>query len=147
VRYPCKNPLKPTDIAQQLRPAPCCIAYCLIDELEAMFKGRHFTPDGHTVGSIGEAIAAHHYFGPGDQPMTPQAAQHAFARAIEGSKWDGKTKSWHVLRHSFVSGLASKSVDQRIIDDFVGRQTEEQRRRYRHLYPSTQQEAIKQVFG
>lgn len=35
--------------------------YCLIDELEAMFDGRHFTPDGHTVGSIGEAIAAHYY--------------------------------------------------------------------------------------
>jgi hypothetical protein len=35
--------------------------YRLIDELEAMFKGRHFTPDGHTVGSIGEAIAAHYY--------------------------------------------------------------------------------------
>lgn len=35
--------------------------YSLIDELEAMFRGRHFTPDGHTVGSIGEAIAAHYY--------------------------------------------------------------------------------------
>jgi hypothetical protein len=29
--------------------------YRLIDELEAMFEGRQFTPDGHTVGSIGEA--------------------------------------------------------------------------------------------
>ncbi|MBP8910799.1 MAG: hypothetical protein KBI32_04755 [Phycisphaerae bacterium] len=35
--------------------------YRLIDELERMFEGRHFTPDGHTVGSIGEAIAAHYY--------------------------------------------------------------------------------------
>jgi hypothetical protein len=35
--------------------------YRLIDELEAMFEGRHFTPDGHMVGSIGEAIAAHYY--------------------------------------------------------------------------------------
>ncbi|MFN0019675.1 MAG: DUF6998 domain-containing protein [Pirellulaceae bacterium] len=35
--------------------------YRLIDELETMFVGRHFTPDGHTVGSIGEAIAAHYY--------------------------------------------------------------------------------------
>jgi hypothetical protein len=35
--------------------------YRLIDELEEMFEGRHFTPDGHTVGSIGEAIAAHYY--------------------------------------------------------------------------------------
>ena len=29
--------------------------YRLIDELEQMFPGRHFTPDGHLVGSIGEA--------------------------------------------------------------------------------------------
>jgi hypothetical protein len=26
-----------------------------------MFPGRHFTPDGHMVGSLGEALAAHHY--------------------------------------------------------------------------------------
>jgi hypothetical protein len=26
-----------------------------------MFPGGHFTPDGHMVGSIGEAIAAYHY--------------------------------------------------------------------------------------
>ena len=35
--------------------------YGLVDELEAMFPGRKFTPDGHMVGSLGEAIAAHHY--------------------------------------------------------------------------------------
>ena len=56
-------------------------------------------------------------------------------------------RGWHVLRHSFISALASKGVDQRLVDDFVGHQTEEQRRRYRHLYPSTQQEAIRGVFG
>lgn len=35
--------------------------YSAVAELEQMFPGRHFTPDGHMVGSIGEAIAAHHY--------------------------------------------------------------------------------------
>ncbi len=35
--------------------------YDAVDELEAMFPGRHFTPDGHMVGSIGEALASHHY--------------------------------------------------------------------------------------
>ena len=35
--------------------------YRLTEELENMFPGRHFTPDGHLVGSIGEALAAHHY--------------------------------------------------------------------------------------
>jgi hypothetical protein len=26
-----------------------------------MFPGRHFTPDGHMVGSLGEALAQYHY--------------------------------------------------------------------------------------
>jgi hypothetical protein len=38
-------------------------------------------------------------------------------------------------------------VDQRIIDDIVGHQTDEQRRRYRHLYPDVKQKAIANVFG
>ena len=35
--------------------------YSLVDELERIHKGRKFTPDGHMVGSIGEAYAATHY--------------------------------------------------------------------------------------
>lgn len=35
--------------------------YSAVAELEGMFPGRHFTPDGHMVGSIGEAVAAYHY--------------------------------------------------------------------------------------
>ena len=33
--------------------------YRLIRRFEQLFPGRHFTPDGHLVGSIGEVIAAH----------------------------------------------------------------------------------------
>lgn len=35
--------------------------YEAVDTLEAMFPGRHFTPDGHLVGSLGEALASYHY--------------------------------------------------------------------------------------
>jgi len=35
--------------------------YGIVVELEATFPGRHFTPDGHLVGSLGEVLAAHHY--------------------------------------------------------------------------------------
>lgn len=35
--------------------------YEAVDELERMFPGRHFTPDGHLVGSLGEALAAYYY--------------------------------------------------------------------------------------
>lgn len=33
--------------------------YEQVDRLEATFPGRHFTPDGHLVGSIGEVLAAY----------------------------------------------------------------------------------------
>lgn len=85
-------------------------------------------------------------FGDGMAMLSPKAAQVAFDQALQASKWKA-LRGWHVLRHSFISALASRAVDQRIIDDFVGHQTEEQRRRYRHLYPSTQREAIRGVFG
>lgn len=35
--------------------------YLIVKELEECFPGRHFTPDGHLVGSIGEVLAAHYY--------------------------------------------------------------------------------------
>jgi hypothetical protein len=35
--------------------------YATVNELERMFPGRHFTPDGHMVGSIGECIVVDAY--------------------------------------------------------------------------------------
>ena len=35
--------------------------YEIVEELESLFPGRKFTPDGHLVGSLGEVIAAHDY--------------------------------------------------------------------------------------
>ncbi|WP_444932570.1 DUF6998 domain-containing protein [Microbulbifer sp. JTAC008] len=35
--------------------------YSTVSELETMFPGRHFTPDGHMVGSIGECLVADAY--------------------------------------------------------------------------------------
>ncbi|MFQ1884492.1 DUF6998 domain-containing protein [Aeromonas veronii] len=35
--------------------------YSTVEELEEMFPGRHFTPDGHMVGSIGECLVADAY--------------------------------------------------------------------------------------
>lgn len=36
--------------------------YKVVGELEELFPGRPFTPDGHMIGSIGEALA-HYYYG------------------------------------------------------------------------------------
>jgi len=35
--------------------------YSTVNQLESMFEGRHFTPDGHMVGSIGECLVADAY--------------------------------------------------------------------------------------
>ena len=35
--------------------------YAIVSKLESIFPGRHFTPDGHLVGSIGEALANTYY--------------------------------------------------------------------------------------
>ncbi|HJT78699.1 MAG TPA: site-specific integrase [Gemmataceae bacterium] len=77
--------------------------------------------------------------------LTRKEAHYHFQRTLAGSKWE-VLKGWHCLRHSFISACASRRVDQRLIDEWVGHNTEEQRKRYRHLYPSTQQEAIADVF-
>lgn len=45
-----------SDIAKKIREI-----YRITRELEEMYPGRHFTPDGHMVGSIGEVIAAEEY--------------------------------------------------------------------------------------
>ncbi|NLF71295.1 MAG: site-specific integrase [Candidatus Anammoximicrobium sp.] len=79
-------------------------------------------------------------------PITRDEAHDHFKRTLAGSKWD-KLRGWHVFRHSFCSNCAAKGIDQRIINAWVGHQTEEMVRRYRHLIPNQQQEAIRAVFG
>ena len=83
---------------------------------------------------------------PGLGALTRDEMHDHFKRALAGSKW-GKLRGWHVFRHSYISCLASNGCDQRIIDDAVGHLTAEQRRRYRHLFPSVTKEAIAAVFG
>lgn len=78
--------------------------------------------------------------------VSPKEASDHFNHVISTSKWEPIT-GWHVFRHSFISNCASRGVDQRFIDSWVGHQTDEQRRRYRHLFPDSQQHAIDSVFS
>lgn len=78
--------------------------------------------------------------------ITKDEAHDHLKRTLPGSKWK-HLRGFHVLRHSFISALASKRVDQRLIDEWVGHTTDDMRRRYRHLYPSAQEEALNSVFG
>lgn len=76
----------------------------------------------------------------------PPEAHNVFQRGLRLSDWN-MLKGWHVFRHSYIRALASKGVDQRIIDDLVGHSTDEQRRRYRHLFPDVKEQAVRDVFG
>lgn len=73
--------------------------------------------------------------------FTKHMAREHLAIALRGSKWS-TLRGFHVFRHSFASNLASQGVDQRIIDAWMGHQTEEMRERYRHLAPETMRDAI-----
>jgi integrase len=79
-------------------------------------------------------------------PLTRNEAHDHFHRTLNGSKW-AVLRGWHVLRHSFASNCAAAGVDQRFVNAWMGHQTEEMVRRYQHLRPDKQKEAIALVFG
>jgi site-specific recombinase XerD len=78
--------------------------------------------------------------------LSPNEVHHHFKHVVRGSPW-GVVRGLHCLRHSFVSCLASAGCDQRIIDEFVGHQTDEQRQRYRHIFPECKVDALRAAFG
>ncbi len=79
-------------------------------------------------------------------PLTPHEAHDHFKRTVAGSNWS-MLRGWHVFRHSFCSNCAADGIDQRIINGWVGHQSEQMVRRYRHLFPDQQQRAMELVFG
>lgn len=79
-------------------------------------------------------------------PLTEDEASHHLKQTLARSEWS-VIRGWHIFRHSFISACASMGTDQRLIDEWVGHTTEEMRRRYRHLYPSVQRQALDSVFG
>lgn len=83
--------------------------------------------------------------GSGSQLNRGKAYDH-FRRVLGKSKWK-VVAGFHVLRHSFISACAMKGIDQRFIDEWTGHSTEQQRKRYRHLAPSSQLQALSRVFG
>jgi integrase len=82
---------------------------------------------------------------PGILPLTKDQAADHFARTLRQSEW-AVMPGWHTLRHSFASICASRSIDQRLINAWMGHQTEEQQKRYQHLFPQQQRQAIDSAF-
>ena len=82
------------------------------------------------------------------EPLGSDLANRAFWQPMRGTNWCLRSKkNWfkigfHTYRHSFASNLAAQGVDQRIIDEWMGHQTEAMRKRYRHLFPKDRRSAI-----
>lgn len=81
-------------------------------------------------------------------PISNDRANRCFWQPMRHTEWClDNAKDWfkvgfHTYRHSFASNLAAAGVDQRIIDEWMGHQTEAMRRRYRHLFPKNRRSAI-----
>jgi integrase len=80
--------------------------------------------------------------------LTSRGASSRFYQPLRGTAWcllnrkDWFKIGFHTYRHSFASNLAAAGVDQRVIDEFMGHQTEAMRKRYRHLFPRNRRSAI-----
>lgn len=92
---------------------------------------------------------------PGGQVLFPASsgemlgvhdAHRMFKQNLRKTRWS-RLRGWHVFRHSFCTNCAVKGVDQRVINAWVGHQTEEMVRRYRHLVPNQERSALSLVFG
>lgn len=81
----------------------------------------------------------------GVHPIDTEDVRAHLHGSLAHSKWE-KIRGWHVLRHSFASNCAARGIDQRVIDSWLGHQTEEMRKRYRHHFPDQQQAALALVF-
>ena len=79
------------------------------------------------------------------ETVFPDEASDQLEKTLRRTQWK-KIRGWHIFRHSFISNCASLSVDQRMIDSWVGHQTEEMRQRYRHLFPNRQTQELEKVF-
>lgn len=96
-------------------PALVSRLYEIVDELEEIFPGRHFTPVGHLVGSLGESLAAY-MFG-----LTLNAASTAAHDAMtkDGVRVEIKATQ---RRGVSLSASASPSQDERLLALRLNRQ-------------------------
>lgn len=105
----------------------------LAQVMRAYFAGKH--PGGSFAFEIRS-----------NEPIDNGLAAGAFRWAFRKGKWS-VLRGYHVFRHSFASNLSAAGIDQRIIDELMGHQTEAMRRRYRHMFPDLRRKAVESVFG
>jgi integrase len=110
-----------------------------LKEIMAEWLKRH--PGGRYTISVPPGMIRSKQKSEVPQPLTESQAHDHFQRTLEESKWK-VVRGFHVLRHSFASNLARKGVHQLIINRWLGHQTEEMTRRYRHLFPEEKRQAM-----
>ena len=78
--------------------------YRIVKRLEEMFPGRKFTPDGHLVGSIGEALAKHMFdlcllpaSAPGHDATTSDGRTHVQVKLTQGKTINLSAEPDHLL--------------------------------------------------
>jgi hypothetical protein len=77
--------------------------YQITHRLEHLFAGRHFTPDGHLVGSLGEVLAAYLY----GLELLPASTEGYDALSKEGKKVQ--------IKATQVNGVALRSEPEHLI--------------------------------
>ena len=106
----------------------------------------HVSGKGRPTTLKGRLASVRERDGPEPEPLTPDEAHDHLKRTLRGSKWE-VMRGWHILRHSFISACASRGIDQRLLQAWVGHMTPAVHARYTHLYPSVQRQALDSVFG
>ncbi len=107
------------------------------DDLQTIM--RKWFKEGHPGGKYTICAEA-------NVPLTPDEADRTFETTMTGSKW-AVLRGYHVLRHSFASLCAMKAVPEHTISRWMGHETEEMKKRYRHLYPEQTKRAMQKLFG
>ena len=116
------------------------VTYCRVpmsDRLAATMRtwfGRH-----HPGGRLA-------FCGHPDAPPNSQHLTQNLDKFTRTSEWR-VPRGWHTFRHSFASNLARAGVDERVVDELMGYQTEEMTKRYRHFLPGQRADAVRKLLG
>lgn len=78
--------------------------YRIVNRLEELFPGRKFTPDGHLVGSIGEALAKHMFdllllpaSSPGHDAITADGRKYVQIKLTQGTTIALRSEPEHLI--------------------------------------------------
>ena len=77
-----------------------------------------------------------------EQGKAYKTIREGFKGALKRAGLDGRGFTFHSLRHTFASSLASRGVSIRIIADLLGHRTIQMTMRYAHVSPDGRRSAV-----